>query len=182
MAQDRKPFKTDLVRFSYANVFVPTAMEEGKDKTYNISMLWPKTNKAFTARVEAEIKKTYVEGKAAFGGAYPAKWWNPLRDGDEEKPGNEEYAGMMFLGAKSKNKPQIIDKKGVTIDDAEDFYSGCYGKASLNFYAFGAKVPLKGVAAGLNSLLKVEDGERLSGGAAPAATDFADDLDNDSLM
>lgn len=182
MKSESKTFKTDLVRFSYANVFEPTSMEEGKDKTYNISMLWPKTNTAFTAKVEAEIKRTYDEGKAAFGGAYPAKWWNPLRDGDEEKPGNEEYAGMMFIGAKSKNKPQIIDKKGNLITDPEDFYSGCYGKASLNFYAFGAKVPLKGVAAGLNSILKVEDGERLSGGAAPAAVDFADELDDDGLL
>ena len=59
--------------------------------------------------------------------------------------------------------------------DKEEFYSGCYGRASINFYAFNVSGN-KGIAAGLNNLQKLEDGERLSGGSS-AEEDFSDDDD-----
>ena len=94
---------------------------------------------------------------------------------------------MYFINANSDNKPGIIDTKGKKIiedpesatefDDVseEEFYSGCWGKASVNFYAFNVKN--KGIACGLNNLLKLEDGDRLAG-ADSATNDFADDLDD----
>jgi hypothetical protein len=55
--------------------------------------------------------------------------------------------------------------------DQSEFYSGCYGRASLTFYPYNAKGS-KGIACGLNNLQKLEDGEKLGGGSS-AASDFA---------
>ncbi|EIA24002.1 hypothetical protein SFB3_226G1, partial [Candidatus Arthromitus sp. SFB-3] len=49
-------------------------------------------------------------------------------------------------------------------------YSGCYGYASINFYAFNTNGN-KGIACGLNNLMKIEDGEPL-GGRVSAEIDF----------
>jgi len=47
--------------------------------------------------------------------------------------------------------------------DGEEFYSGCYGAAVLNFYPYDANGN-RGVAAGLNVVVKTRDGEKLGGG------------------
>ena len=64
-------------------------------------------------------------------------------------------------------------------------YSGCYCRFSLNFYPFSVRGN-KGVAAGLNNVQKVCDGERLGGGIR-AEDDFDDDfidelLEDDDLL
>lgn len=51
-----------------------------------------------------------------------------------------------------------------------DVYSGCYARVSLNFYAFNTNGN-KGIACGLGNIQKVDDGERLGGGAS-AEEDF----------
>ena len=56
--------------------------------------------------------------------------------------------------------------------DSDDFYSGCYGCATMNFYPYNAKGNM-GVAAGLNNVIKTRDGEKLAGGHS-AEQDFAD--------
>ena len=62
------------------------------------------------------------------------------------------------------------------IMDKDEFYSGCYGRASINFYPFDA-AGNKGIAVGLNNLQKMEDGERLAGGSS-AEDDFGSDEDD----
>lgn len=59
------------------------------------------------------------------------------------------------------------------------WYSGIYGRASINFYAFNTNGN-KGIACGLNNLQKLRDGEPL-GGKSRAEDDFADDDDDDFL-
>ena len=63
----------------------------------------------------------------------------------------------------------------------DEFYSGCYGRVSINFYAFN--VSSKGIAAGLNNLQKLEDGEMLAGGST-AEEDFGGDntIQDDDMM
>ena len=86
----------------------------------------------------------------------------------------------MFINANSQRKPSIVDKDLNPIMTQEEFYSGCYGRASINFYAFN--VQSKGVAAGLNNLQKLEDGEMLAGGST-ADEDFGgDNAWDDELM
>ena len=167
---------TGRVRFSYANVFEPTAMDETQEKKYNISILIPKSDKATLAKVNAAIEAATVAGLASkFGGKQPANLRTPLRDGDIDKPEDDVYAGHYFINAKSIRKPQIVDANLDPIMSQDEFYSGCYGRASITFYAY-ATAGSKGIAAGLENLQKLADGERLGGGGSSAAEDFGDDL------
>ena len=169
---------TGKVRFSYAHVFEPHAQEEGQTKKYSVAILIPKKDKATIAKINAAVKAAEEAGKTKFGGKIPSVLKRPLRDGDEERPDDENYVGHMFLNASSTNKPGILDPDGNQMLDKSEFYSGCYGLASINFYAFNTSGN-KGIAAGLNNLKKTEDGENLGGGGASAESDFGDDKSDD---
>lgn len=164
---------TGKVRFSYAHVFEPTAMSEDEPKKYSTAILIPKKDKATVAKIEAAIKVACEEGKnKKFGGKVPGNLKLPLRDGDEEKPDDEVYAGHWFLNASSTRRPGVVDADRNEIIDKDEFYSGCYGRASINFYAFAGKA--KGIAVGLNGVQKLEDGDSLAGGIFNAEDDFGD--------
>ena len=65
--------------------------------------------------------------------------------------------------------------------DKDEFYSGVYGRISLNMLAFNTSGN-KGIAAGLQNLQKLEDGEMLAGGST-ATEDFGgDNAWDDDLM
>ena len=172
---------TNLVRFSYAKVFEPSSIEEGGEKKYSVSILIPKKNKTDVAKIKKAIQAAIDHGKAdKFGGKDPSKsssFKMPLRDGDEEREDNPEYEGMYFINASSKNKPGLVDANRDEIRDPEDFYSGCWGRASLNFYPFSVSGS-KGIAAGLNNRQKLKDDEHLDGRTS-AADDFDDDFADD---
>lgn len=63
--------------------------------------------------------------------------------------------------------------------NTSEIYSGIYGRASINFYAFNTNGN-RGIACGLNNIQKLRDGEPL-GGKSRAEDDFADDDDDDFL-
>lgn len=162
---------------SYAHVFEPHSMDGNSEPKYSVVLLIPKSDKKTLAKIDMAIKAAIEEGKSKWGGKIPANLKKPLRDGDEERPDNPEYEGCMFLSANSLRRPGIVDADLNEILDKDEFYSGCYGRASLNFYAYAVSGS-KGVAAGLNNLQKLEDGERLSGNPTSAAEDFASEDDD----
>lgn len=176
--------KIGEVRLSYCHLFTPEAVADGGEKKYRVSLLIPKSNTKLVADVKAAIKAAFQDGiSSRFGGKQPAPgtWKNPLRDGDAERPDDETYAGCYFINATAKTKPGIVkivkmngEKKLVEVTDENDVYSGCYGVVSVNFFAFN-NAGNKGVAAGLNNVLKTKDGEFL-GGRASAQSEFGDDL------
>lgn len=166
---------TGLVRFSYAKVFTPEAVEEGADKKYSVSILVPKSDKATIKKIEKAIEAAKEAGKAKLG-KIKGTLKTPLRDGDEERPEDEAYENMMFFSASSKIKPQIVDKSLEPITDEDEFYSGCWGRASINFYAFNVGTN-KGIAAGLNNLQKLKDDDNLTG--RTSAFDDFDEMDED---
>jgi len=185
---------TGKVRLSYAKVWAPEADKSGKE-WYSTSVLIPKSDKVTVQKILAAVEAAKQEGKAPWGGKIPPDKTLklPLRDGDEERPDDEAYAGHYFLNCKSKNKPGIAkpigkDANGKTkfqeITDETEVYSGCYAKISLNFYPFAGES--RGVAVGLNNIVKVQDGEPLGGGRASVESDFGneefDDVDDDSFM
>lgn len=191
MAIDNQATKvvTGKVRLSYAHLFEPQQDDNGNDK-YSTAILIPKTDKETLRKIKAAVDAATELGKSKWGGKIPANLKKPLRDGDEERPDDEAYAGHYFLNATSKNKPGIAkpigkDANGKTkfqeITDSTEVYSGCYAKVSLNFYPFDAKGN-RGVAAGLNNVVKVQDGDFL-GGRSSVNDDFAnedfDDFEDD---
>jgi len=169
---------TGLVRFSYANIWEPKSINGGDEK-YSISLIIPKSDTKTIAEIRAGIEAAKQEGKAKLGGKIPANLKTPLRDGDAERPEDEAYKNSYFINANSKDKPQIVDKNVKPILDRDEVYSGCYGKASVSFYAFNTNGN-KGVACGLGNIQKIKDGEPLSG-RSRAEDDFTTADDDDFL-
>lgn len=101
----------------------------------------------------------------------------PLRDGDLERPDDAAYAGCYFVNANSTTAPGIVDAACNPILERSEVYSGIYGRASINFYAFNSSGN-RGIACGLNNVQKISDGEPL-GGKSRAEDDFAANADDD---
>lgn len=175
---------TGKVRFCYANVFEPTAMNEDDTPKYNVCILIPKSDTVTIDKIKKAIEAAKEAGKAKLAdknGRIPANLKLPLRDGDEERSDDPAFEDHYFINANSMRQPSIVDRSLNPIMSRDEFYSGCYGRASINFYAFS--VSSKGIAAGLNNLQKLEDGEMLAGGST-AEEDFGGEnaVQDDDMM
>ena len=188
---------TGTVRLSYAHIFEPQVNEDGSEK-YSVSLLIPKTDTETINKIKKAVNEAKEIGKTSkWSNKIPSNCKLPLRDGDVEREDDEVYKNHYFVTATSKTKPDIRIYKGKKADgkpileetdNSTEVYSGCYARDSVNFYPFDAKGN-KGVACGLNSIVKVMDGEAL-GGRSSADEDFADTdfsdvdlgLDDDELL
>ena len=179
MANQKNFSATKMVipcRISFANIWEPKAINGGDEK-YSVSCLIPKSDKKTIARIQKAVEAAKEDGKTRkWGGKIPPNLKLPLRDGDIDRPDDENYEDCFFLNASSKDAPQVVDRKVNPILDPMMVYSGCYCNVSVNFYAFNANGN-RGVAAGLGNIQFVRDGERLSGKAS-ADADF-DALEDD---
>lgn len=167
-------------RWSYANVWDPKSINGGTPK-YSVSLIIPKSDKVTIQKIKAAIQAAYEEGESKLKGngkSVPSLsvLKTPLRDGDLERPDDEAYKNAYFVNANSATAPGIVDADRQQIIDRSEVYSGVYGRASINFYAFNSNGN-KGIACGLNNLQKIRDGEPL-GGKASAESDFATDDDD----
>jgi len=167
---------TGKVRFSYLHVFEKHSVDgdNEKDGKYSVSLLIDKDDKKTLKAIQSAIEAATAEGKKdKFGGRIPKNLKTPLRDGDDERPDDEAYENMMFINCSSNRRPGLVGPNPkIPITDEEELYSGCYGRAAINFFAFNVSGN-KGIAAGLNNLQKLEEGEPLSGGRT-ALEDFGD--------
>lgn len=170
---------TGKVRFSYLNAFEPRSNNGGEPK-YSVTLLIPKTDVVTKQAIDAAIQQTLQDGMTSvFAGQMPARPAIPLYDGDGVRPNGEAFGeeakGHWVLTASSKQQPGMVDASLQPIINPNTLYSGCYGRADINFFAYN-QAGKKGVGCGLNNLQKLEDGEALSGrksaqevfGATPA--------------
>lgn len=170
-------------RWSYANVWEPKSINGGAPK-YSVSLIIPKSDTKTVAKLKAAIEAAYAEGEAKLKGngkTVPplAAIKNPLRDGDVERPDDPAYANAYFINANSATAPGIVDADRNPVLTRSEVYSGVYGRASINLYAFNSNGN-KGIACGLNNLQLIRTGEPL-GGKTSAENDFASDNDDDFL-
>ncbi len=171
-------------RWSYVNAWDPKVPLGGGKPKYSISLLIPKTDTSTVDKIKAAIQAAYEEGQSKLKGngkSVPplSAIKNPLRDGDLERPDDEAYARHYFVNANSTSAPGIVDANRQPIIERSEVYSGVYGRASINFYAYNVNGN-RGIACGLNNLQKIKDGEPL-GGKASAESDFATEDDDDFL-
>ncbi len=164
--------KDKLVRFSYANVWEARAMNPGDAPKFGVQVLVPKAYKDIIAQVEKMIKDAIAQGiqKGRINEAMVKnpQFRMPFRDGDEEaamqSDGSKNHLrGHMFFNANAAEDrpPSVVDKFAQPIMRRDDFYSGCYGVIDVGCFAYKNKG--MGVAFGLNSIMKREDGERMDG-------------------
>ena len=170
-------------RWSYVNAWEPKSINGGAPK-YSVSLFIPKSDTKTLEKIRAAIQAAYEEGQSKLKGngrSVPAlsALKTPLRDGDAERPDDEAYANSYFVNANSGTAPGIVDADRNPILERSEVYSGVYGRASINFYAFNSNGN-KGIACGLNNLQKIRDGEPL-GGKSRAEDDFAEEDEDDFL-
>ena len=170
-------------RWSYVNAWEPKSINGGAPK-YSVSLIIPKSDTKTLEKIRAAIQAAYEEGQSKLKGngrSIPAlsALKTPLRDGDAERPDDEAYANSYFVNANSGTAPGIVDADRNPILERSEVYSGVYGRASINFYAFNSNGN-KGIACGLNNLQKIRDGEPL-GGKSRAEDDFAEADEDDFL-
>lgn len=181
MALNLKKTETSIrigeIRFSFANVFVPKRNEDGEgDPKYSCQILIPKDNKEALKLIEEATAAAAAKGKETkWGGKTPALLKKPLRDGAEKEDDDPTYEGMMFLNCSNKRKPgvQVLDDGMRYEANEDDFYSGCWGAVTLDFFPYDHKGN-KGIGVSLGNCIKLRDDERLAGGGESADNSFSD--------
>lgn len=161
---------TGKVRLSFCHVWQPQTPQNGGDPKYSVTILIPKSDVATINALYAEMEQAKQAGVSnVWGGTMPPIVKIPLYDGDGVRPSGEPFGaecrGHMVVTASSKTQPQVVDLNVQPILNQAEVYSGCYGRVSLNFFAYN-QAGNRGVGCGLNCVQKVADGEPLSGGVS----------------
>ena len=174
---------TGKVRFSFVNVFEPKEDNNGGNPKYSVTLLIPKSDTATLNKIKeamSEARDNFCKRNGAT--ALPQKPNHTLHDGDGVRDSGDPYGpeckGCYVITVSSKQKPVIVDSFRNPITDPGEVYSGCYGRAAINFYGYNANGK-KGISAGLLSIQKLHDGDPF--GTVGSADDFADDFEDDLL-
>ena len=157
MAKIQNPTKVITgvnTRWSYANVWDAKSINGGAPK-YSVSLIIPKSDTVTVNKINAAIEAAYEEGQSKLKGngkTVPALsiLKTPLRDGDLERPDDPAYANAYFINANSASAPGIVDADRQPILERSEVYSGVYGRASINLYAFNSNGN-KGIAVSIIS-------------------------------
>lgn len=174
--------RTPKFRVSFPHLHTPTKFKkEDGDSTAKYSMTMVFDKKAQESKAYKELIKACKSAlKEKFGDKAEAIWkktrspvFRPHEDMGE-KSQKDFDDDVMWARAKSKNQPELIDRKGgETIYAAADFYPGCYAIATVNPYAYDYN-GTKGVSLWINSVVKMDDGERIGTVQESAKTEFDD--------
>lgn len=172
---------TGKCRLSYLNAFTPKLMQDGTTEKYSVTLLIPKKDKQTLDKIKAameEAKKQFQQKNP--GKRIPTNLKHTLHDGDGERPSGGEFGpeckGHMVMTVSSKNKPVLVYADKTPLTEPTELYSGCYGRAVLNFYVYDTSGSI-GISAGLNGIMKIADGEPLAGGVVTDA-DWDDDWED----
>lgn len=168
---------TGKVRFSFVNIWEAKEPQGGGDPKYSITLLIPKNDTATLEKIKAamaEARENFVKKNGA--SSMPVKPNHTLHDGDGVRDNGDPYGpeckGCYVITVSNKNKPVIVDNFRNEITDPGEVYSGCYGRAAINFYGYNRNGK-KGISASLLSVQKLHDGDPF--GTTGSADDFDDD-------
>jgi hypothetical protein len=169
---------TGRVRFSYVNLHTPRIIGESTIPKYSLCILINKEDTETIEKINAAIENAKNKGELLWKGFSSDDIMTPLRDGDRERPEQQEFEGHYYINAATRFKPAIVDRN-VNEIDPYDVYSGCYGRVSLEFYPYNQSGNI-GIGCGLRNVQKYEDGEYLSGRSS-ALDDFLENPFDDIL-
>lgn len=184
MANTRKVV-TPIFRVSYAHLWTPSKSESGSD-------VWSVTGIFDEDADLDELNAIIEEAKKAKWPKGAGKLKMPIRYGDTEEfdlAKNPEYEGKYIVPMRSYNRAvHPVDRNKKPIQDKDRFYSGCYAIASVVAYDFNSNGN-KGVAFGLQSIMKVRDGEPLVAYSNPEqdfaevdVSQYGEEVDNSALF
>jgi hypothetical protein len=176
MAKGRsEDFKTPICRLSFARgLFEARAQEKGKDPKFGCTLIFSKAvdrtalDKAVRDAIIAE------HGEKGLKMEKDGLIRTPFLDGESKQARHKEtgdlHAGMgpdvFFIRPQAnKDRPPVVRYRSANVPATEEeVYSGCYGFAVLNAFAWYNTQNGHGVSFGIQFFQKTRDGERLSGG------------------
>ncbi|MBQ4557893.1 MAG: DUF2815 family protein [Clostridia bacterium] len=169
---------TGEVRLSYVNLVAPKSIQQGSEPKYLATLLIPKSDLNTKKDIDASIKSAAeIAVLKVWNGSLPPQFRVPIYDGDGVRPNSglpfgEECKNCWVLTASSRNKPQVVGIKNISIElPPSEIYSGMYGRVTINFFGY-SNSGNRGVGCGLGNVLKTRDGDHLNGRTS-AKSDFA---------
>lgn len=191
MAKGRsEDFKTPMCRLSYAfGLFKARAQEEGKRPQFGCTLIFPKVGEAMVILEKAVTEACEQE--------WPGKWRDmiaseiirtPFLKGDGKQARNKEsgelHPGMgpdvFFIRPNAnEDRPPLVRFRSPNLQATEEeAYSGCYGKAVLNAYAWLSPQGGRGISFGIQMFQKLQEGERLGGGGPISADKWHEKIED----
>lgn len=151
-------------RVCFSHVWEPHAFEQGKEPNFSLILVFPPGTdlKELKRACGAAAKKKWGDKAQQMAKSGQLKMpWRPGSDYSEYgEPFTEE--GAIFVTAKSKQAPGVVNERAKPIMNQMDFYAGCMGRASVYCHAYDT-MGNKGVTLLLNNVQKTGDGQRMSG-------------------
>lgn len=174
-----KKLVTPAFRVSFPKVFEADSFNGGPPK-FSVAAVWdpskftPAEKKQWQAIIDLCDEVSLERFKKKMGDL-PANFKRAIRDGAEKADLAGYGEGMLFANLSSKMKPGVIDRNSQPILDADEFYPGCYARATVTAYSYDQGGG-KGVALGLQNLQKLGEGDRLD-----SRTDASEDFGNEDI-
>lgn len=168
-------FKTPPCRLSFAQTLFKARAQDGGKPKYGCTLIFTKEHKA---ALEKQVAKVITDqwGPAGIEKAKNGLIKSPFLAGDGKEARNkstgELHPGMgpdvFFIRVQAnEDRPPVIRYKDPNIPATqEEVYSGCYGFAVINAFAWTNPQNGDGVSFGISYFQKTRDGERI-GGSGP---------------
>lgn len=148
------------------NVWRPKTNDDGTEK-FSLRALF---RKGASLLLLKKIVEDAAEEK--FGKNWKSKSPRlPFRNQGEKDDYQGYQDGAIFVNLSSWEKPNIVDADGTEIIGKEEFYPGCWARASVRAYAYD-KAGNRGVGLRMVNLQKLRDDEPLAGGSTSPEDDF----------
>jgi len=165
-------FKTPLCRIAFAgSLFKPRAQQEGGVEKYGCTLIFPKS--CDRSALDNAVKGVIVAqwGDKGLERAKAGLIKSPFLDGGGKEARNKKTGELhpgfgpdvFFLRVQSVRAPVVRWKSEHIPATAEEVYSGCYGKAVLNAFAWNNPQNGDGISFGIQFFQKIQEGERLGG-------------------
>lgn len=144
-------------RVCFPELFEPKNSPQGGDEFYSCTLLLEKED------ITNEMKSLVVEAcKQKWGGKTPDKihgFQSPFKNGNDKDPDKyPAFQDKIFISAKSKFQPGVVDHRKQEILATEQVYGGCYGRLMISAYGW-EYMGKKGVSFNLLHFQKLGEGE-----------------------
>lgn len=175
---------TPEFKVSYPKVFKPELNKLNNQMEFSVMALFKKGEDLSALKKAAQEALVEKFGQAKVAElAKAGKLRTPFRD-QKDKAYTDEATGKsvmpagmeegaIFITLRTKQRPGVVDMSVKTIDalNENEFYGGCFAKASVSVYAY-EKGTNYGVNFGLRNIQKTKDGDPLGSRTRPQ-DDFA---------
>ena len=179
--------KLENVRLAFPSLFEAKTVNGEGEPAFSASFIFPPDHpavKALNAAIDQVGKEKWGAKAADILKAARKSDKVCLHDGDT-KSEYEGYAGNMFVSARNKARPLVIDrdKSPLTAADGKP-YAGCFVNATVDLWAQDNNYG-KRVNASLSGVQFFKDGDAFAGGGVADPDDFddiAEGADAESLV